>query len=87
MDRIFKIHQNSYSIKSMSKNMYYKKSKFGIKTRHNLHGQFSPFHLCIFVLNLQRDGEFRIVGGNICHSCRPLNRTLSVQLLTDLTLG
>ena len=46
----------------MSKNMYYKKPKFGINTRHNLHGQFSPFHLCIFVLNWQRDFEFRIVS-------------------------
>ena len=87
VNKIFTSHQNLYSKKSMSKNMYYKKPKFGINTRHNLHGQFSPFHLCIFVLNWQRDCEFRIVGGNICHSCGPLNRTLSVPLLTDLTLG
>ena len=87
VDKIFTSHQNLYSIKSMSKNMYYKKPKFGIKTRHDLHGQFSPFHLFIFVLNWQRDCEFRIVGGNICHSCGPLNRTLSVPLLTDRTLG
>ena len=65
----------------MSKNMYHKKPKFGIKTRHKLHGQFSPFHLFIFVLNWQRDCEFRIVGGNICHSCEPFNRTLSFPLL------
>ena len=87
VDKIFTSHQNFYSIKSMSKNMYHKKPKFGINTRHKLYGQFSPFHLCIFVLNWQRDCEFRIVGGNICHSCGPLNRTLSVPLLTDLTLG
>ena len=71
----------------MSKNMYHKEPKFGINTRHNLHGKFSPFHLCIFVLNRQRNCAFRIVGGNICHSCGPLNQTLSVPLLTDLTLG
>ena len=87
VDKIFTNHQYLYSIKSMSKNMYYKKPKFGIKTRHNLHGQFSPFHLCIFLLNWHRDCEFRIVGGNICHGCGPLNRKLSVPLLTDLTLG
>ena len=71
----------------MSKNMYYEKPKFGINTRHNVHGQFSPFYLCIFVLNWQRACEFRIVGGNICHSCGPLNQTFSVPFLTDLTLG
>ena len=38
VDKIFKSHQNLYSIKSMSKNIYHKKPKFGIKTRHNLHG-------------------------------------------------
>ena len=71
----------------MSKNKYYKKPKFGIKKRHNLHGQFSPFQFRILVLNWKRDCEFRIVAGNVCHSCGPLNRTLSVPLLTDLTLG
>ena len=49
VDKIFTSHQNLYSIKSMSKNMYHKKPKFGIKTRHNLHGQFSAFRLFIFV--------------------------------------
>ena len=55
--------------------------------RHNLQGQFSPYQFLILLLNWQRVSEFRIVGGNVCHSCGPLNRTLSVPLLTDLTIG
>ena len=52
--------------------------------RHNLQGQFSPYQFLISFLNRQRVSEFRMVGGNVCHSYGPLNRTLFVPLLQTL---
>ena len=78
----------------MSQNMYYKNPKFGLAVMHvacyplvKLQGNSMHVLVNISATWKSKDCEFRIIGGSICHSCGPLNRTLSVPVLTDVTLG